>query len=81
MQRTTTTGGERGQRSRGPEGYEGYEVRDPLGQKIGKAVELFVNGDGDAEYVRVRLGLYERSVLLPVEGVGADAERRTLVLR
>ena len=81
MQRTTITDAEPGRLSRGPEGYKGYEVRDPLGQKIGKAEELFFNGDGDPEYVRVRLGLFGRIVLIPVEGVGADTERRTLVLR
>ena len=82
MRRTTAAGGECGHRSSGSEDCAGYEVCDPLGRKIGKAEKLFVNGDGGAEYVRVRLGLFGRSVLIPVvEGVAADAERRTLGLR
>ncbi len=81
MQQAVATGEGHEHRFGEPRGYEGYEVRDPLGQKIGKAEKLFVNGDGNPEYVRVRLGLFGRSVLIPVEGVRADAERRTLVLR
>lgn len=63
------------------EGYQGYEVRDLLGQRIGSAEKLFVGRNGDPEYIRVRLGFFGRSVLIPVEGIGADTERRTLVLR
>lgn len=81
MHQTAITVNERGHRCREPEDYEGYEVHDPLGQRIGKAEKLFVNGDGDPRYVRVRLGFFGRCVLIPVEGIGADHEQRTIVLR
>ena len=32
----------------------GYAVYDPLGQKIVRAEEVFVNWDGEPGYVRVR---------------------------
>jgi PRC-barrel domain len=77
----TTVRAELGGRIEEPDGCRGYEVRDPLGQRIGQAEELFVNGDGGPEYVRVRIGfLRARSVLIPVEGAEVDAERRTIVL-
>jgi hypothetical protein len=59
----------------------GYEVLDPLGQKLGTADELFVNANDEPEYVRIRMGfLGLKSVLLPVETVAVDKQRRTLVL-
>lgn len=66
-----------------PEELEGYELHDPLGQKIGKVEEVFSNGDGEPEYIRVRIGgiFDRRSILLPVEIVALDEGRRTLVLR
>lgn len=81
MQRTAATGGERERLPRGPGDYRGYEVRDPLGQKIGTAVELFVNGAGGPEYVRVRLGLFGRTVLIPVTDAAADDDGRALTLK
>lgn len=80
MRQTATTGMGRGQRLRGPEDYEGYEVHDPLGQRIGSAEKLFVNGDGDPKHVRVRLGFFGKSVLIPAWGIKADHERRRIVL-
>lgn len=71
---------ERGHRFRGPEDYEGYEVHDPLGQKVGRVEKLFVNGDGDPKHVRVRLGFFGKSVLIPAWGIKANHERRTIVL-
>lgn len=42
---------------------------------------MFVNGDGEPEYVRVNIGRFARkSVLLPVHLVEVDRERRTLKL-
>jgi PRC-barrel domain len=59
----------------------GYEVLDPMGEKIGTADELFVNANDEPEYVRIRLGfLGLKFVLLPVETVAVDKQRRTLVL-
>lgn len=61
----------------------GYTLNDPLGQKIGKVETVFSNGTGEPEYIRVRIGgLFDRrSILLPVETVAVDEERRALVLR
>jgi hypothetical protein len=73
--------GEPGDRFPTPGEYVGYEVLDPLGQKIGTADELFVNANDEPEYVRLRMGfLGLKSVLLPVETVAVDKQRRTLVL-
>jgi ribosomal 30S subunit maturation factor RimM len=64
-----------------PQDYAGYEVLDPEGRKVGKVKELFVNWDGEPEYVRVRIGsLGLRSNLIPVQSVALDHERRALVL-
>ena len=60
----------------------GYAVFDPLGQKIGRAEEVFVNWDGEPVYIRVRIGLFgTRSVLIPVQFVETEAEKRILVLK
>ena len=65
-----------------PEECAGYWVCDPLGQKVGSVEELFVNGRGEPEYIRVRVGLFGlKSILLPVEGVAVQEERRALLLR
>jgi hypothetical protein len=70
-----------GDHLKGPDDCRGYEVLDPLGQRIGRADKLFVNGDGGPEYVRVRIGFVrQRSVLIPVESAEVDTERRTIVL-
>jgi len=69
-------------RSAVPKRGAGYAVCDPLGQKIGSAEQVFVNGNGAPEYVRVRTGLFGmRSVLIPVQFVETDDERKTLVLK
>lgn len=65
---------------RPPEEYAGYKVCDPRGQKIGRAERLFVNGRGEPEYIRVKTGLF-KTVLIPVQTVAADEERRALVLQ
>ena len=67
---------------RSPEEYAGYTVCDPRGQKIGRAERLFVNGRGEPEYIRVKTGLFGfKAVLIPVQMVAADEERRALVLQ
>jgi hypothetical protein len=66
----------------GPDRYAGYVVRDPRGQKIGRTEKYFVNGSGEPEYIRVRMGLFGfKTVLIPVQTVAVDKERRTLVLQ
>jgi hypothetical protein len=65
-----------------PKRRAGYCVYDPLGQKIGIAEELFVNRDGEPQYIRVRIGFIgARSVLIPVRFVETDEESNALVLR
>jgi hypothetical protein len=73
--------GKSGSRYPTPKECVGYAVLDPLGQKIGRADELFVNANDEPEYVRIRMGFLDlKSVLLPVETVAVDKQRRTLIL-
>ena len=65
---------------RAPEEYAGYTVCDPRGQKIGRAERLFMNGRGEPEYIKVKAGLF-KTVLIPVQAVAADEERRALILQ
>jgi hypothetical protein len=68
--------------SRTFEEYAGYTVCDPRGHKIGRAEKLFLNGDGEPEYIRVKMGLFGfKTVLVPVQAVAADEKRRALVLQ
>jgi len=42
---------------------------------------LFLNGSGGAEYAEVKVGLFGmKTVLIPLQTVSVDAERRSLVL-
>jgi hypothetical protein len=67
---------------RGPERYAGYAVCDPRGRKIGRAEEFFLNGSGEPEYIRVKMGLFGfKTVLIPVQAIAADEERRALMLQ
>jgi hypothetical protein len=76
-----------GARSASSKRATGYAVFDPLGQKIGRAEEVFVNWDGEPGYgepgyFRIRLGFFgTRSVLIPVQFVETDEEKRILVLK
>ena len=64
------------------EEYAGYTVCDPRGQKIGRAERLFLNGDDEPEYIRVKIGLFGfKTILVPVQEVAADEKRRALVLQ
>ena len=68
--------------TRGIEECAGYVVCDPRRQKIGRAESFFLNGSGEPEYIRVRIGLFGlRKVLIPVQTVDVDKERRALVLQ
>ena len=81
MSDTTVRHGVLGDHLPVPGEYVGYGVHDPLGQKIGTADELFVNAYGEPEYVKLRIGfLGLKSVLLPVEIVAVDRQRRILIL-
>ncbi len=78
-----TTNRERSRKPfREPGNYVGYGVRDPEGRKIGVAREIFANGRGEPEYVRVRMGLLGlRSALLPVGFVRVDEQQRFFTLQ
>jgi hypothetical protein len=53
-----------------------------VGQKFGSAEEVFGNRDGELVYIRVRFGLLGmRTVLIPVQFVETDEERKTIVLK
>lgn len=65
-----------------PKQCAGYRVRDPRGRKIGRLKRLFLNENGGAEYAEIRVGLFGlKTVLIPVQSVTADAQRRSLVLQ
>ena len=73
--------GGRADRVPAAEGFAGYEVLDPQYQRIGSAEELLMDKDNRPRYVRVRIGvLGSRSVLIPVEALWVDEERRILLL-
>jgi hypothetical protein len=43
---------------------------------------VFANSDGEPVYIRVRIGYFGmRAVLIPVQFVETDEERKTLVLK
>lgn len=65
-----------------PQDWTDYEVHDPLGQKIGRAEEIFVNANDEPEYIRVTAGFFPpKSILIPVKLAAADTERRIIELR
>ena len=64
-----------------PHQCAGYWVRDPRGRKIGKLKRLFLNGSGGAEYAEVKVGLFGmKTILIPLQNVSIDGERRSFVL-
>ena len=82
MARIKTDRGVTRRRFREPKDYAGYGVRDPEGRRIGTAREIFANGRGEPEYVRVRMGLLGlRSALLPVGFVRVDEQQRFFTLQ
>ncbi len=69
-------------RSEAPAWCAGYAVLDPEGRKIGVAKEVFANGRGEPEYVRVGMGVFGlKRVLIPVQLVTLDEKRRTMTLQ
>jgi hypothetical protein len=64
------------------EHYAGYKVCDPRGRRIGRTERVFVDEGGEPEYIKVKMGLFGlKTVLLPVQSVAVDEERRALVLQ
>ncbi len=85
MPQTATRAAGRGawpaERFETPRQCAGYRVRDPLGRKIGRLKRLYLNESGGAEYAEVKVGLFGmKTILIPVQTVTVDAERRFLVL-
>jgi hypothetical protein len=85
MSQTATRAATRGawpvERFDEPKQCAGYWVRDPRGRKIGRLKRLFLNGSGGAEYAEVKVGLFEmKTILIPLQSVSVDVERRFLVL-
>ena len=73
---------ERGGSIRSAEEYAGYVVCDPKGQRIGRTERIFLNGRGEPEYIKVKMGFFGfKTVLLPVQSVAEDEERRALLLQ
>ena len=70
------------QGQRNPRGAPVKRLTTPWARKIGSAEEVFVNRDAESRYVRVQMGSFGMwSVLIPVQFVETDEERRTLVLK
>lgn len=64
------------------EQYAGYSVRDPRGQRIGNTERIFLNGRGEPEYIRVKIGFFGfKIVLIPVQSVAVDEKQRALILQ
>jgi PRC-barrel domain protein len=79
--RTTTRCAWPVERFETPQQCAGYWVCDPQGRKIGRLKRLFLNGSGGAEYAEVKVGLFGmKTILIPLQTVSVDAERRSLVL-
>ena len=70
------------QRFAGPEEYAGFWLCNPRQKTIGMVEKLFLNWSGEPEYIRVRVGFFGfKRVLLPVQEVAVDEQRRILVLQ
>ena len=85
MSQTATRAATRGawsvERFEAPTQCAGYWVRDPRRRKIGRLKRFFLNESGGAEYAEVNVGLFGmKTVLIPVQTVTVDTERRFLVL-
>ena len=64
------------------ERYTKYKVCDPIGRRIARTQRVFANGRGEPEYIEVKMGLFGlKTVLIPVQSVFVDEERRALVLQ
>src|SRR5918995_212056 len=85
MSQTATRAATRGawpvERFEAPKQCAGYWVRDPRGRKIGRLKRFYLNGSGGAEYAEVKVGLFGmKTILIPVQTVAVDAERRVPLL-
>jgi hypothetical protein len=79
--RTATRGTWPVERFETPQQCAGYGVCDPRGRNIGRLKRLFLNGSGGAEYAEVKVGIFGmKTILIPLQTVTVDTERRFLVL-
>ena len=82
MFRTTTNRERPPNPHREPKDHAGYAVCDPEGRRIGTARQVFANGRGEPEYIRVRIGFLRlRSALIPVGFVRIDEQHRVFTLQ
>jgi hypothetical protein len=73
---------ERGGSIRTIEEYAEYAVCDRQGERIGRTERIILNGRGEPEYIKVKMGFFGfKSVLLPVQSVDADEDLRPLLLQ
>ena len=85
MSQTATRVATRGawpvERFEAPKQFAGYWVRDPRGSRIGRLKRLFLNGSGGGEDAGGKGGVFGvKKILIPLQTVSVDAERRFLVL-
>ena len=79
---TAVSSRERGGSILSAEEYAGYTLCDPQGQRIGRTERIFLNGSGEPEYIKVKIGYFGfKSILIPVLSVATDEERRSLLLQ
>ena len=70
------------QRFEEPAESTGFWLCDPQEKRIGMVEKIFANWSGEPEYIRVSVGFFGfKSVLLPVQDVAVDEQRRILVLQ
>ena len=71
-----------GDRYVGSRWCEGYTLLDPLGQTLGRVERIFCNRTGEPQYVRVRAGLFGKTlVLITVMDGAIDHGHRAITLR
>ena len=71
-----------GDRYVGSRWCEGYTLLDPLGQTLGRVERIFCNRAGEPQYVRVRAGLFGKTlVLITVMDGAIDHGHRAITLR
>lgn len=69
-------------KAKGAEEHAGFLLCDPQQKRIGRVEKLFVNVSGEPEYISVRVGFFGlKTILLPVQDVTVDEQRRILVLQ
>lgn len=82
MFRATTNRERSSGRRQEPSDYVGYVVCDPEDRRIGTAGQVFANGRGEPEYIKVKMGLLGlKEALIPVGFVRIDEQQRIITLQ